>query len=98
MRDIIVQLREDFTVVIDGEVKEFKNVNAERVYSVIYERTTYLTVRTIGEIMEKVYWYENDKRIELKNSTVTDADVIIVGDEKNDDKLKKKTLYVLKMK
>ncbi len=101
VHDIKAQLRADFTVVIDGDEKEFKNVNGERVYPILYEGTTYLPVRAIGEIMEKtVYWYEDDKRIELKNnySTVTDADVIVTdvkpdeivqkNEEKNKDKNK----------
>ncbi len=89
--DIKAQLRTDFTIVIDGEEKEFKNVNGERVYPILYEGTTYLPVRAIGEIMGKtVYWYEDDKRIELKNnySTVSDADVIIT-DVKPDETIQK---------
>ncbi len=86
-RDIIdtieAQIRPDFTIAVDGEVKTFKNVNGETVYPILYDGTTYLPVRAIGELMGKtVYWYENDKRIELNTveSTVTDADVIITGD------------------
>ncbi len=34
--------------------------------------------QAIGEMMGKtVYWHENEKRIELKQTTVTDADVIV---------------------
>ena len=88
--DVIkAQLRKDFTIEIDGVEREFKNVNGETVYPILYEGTTYLPVRAIGEIMGKeVYWYEADKRIELKDktdSTVTDADVI-VSDKKKDEK------------
>ena len=86
VREIRAELRPDFTIKIDGEVKEFKNANGERVYPVLYEGTTYLPVRALGEIMGKtVYWYEDDKRIELKEekTLVTDADVIITGDADN---------------
>ena len=96
--NIKAQLRPDFVVEIDGEEKEFKNANGERVYPVLYDGTTYLPIRAIGEIMGKtVYWYENEKRIELKDekedvkTTVTDADVIVT-DEKDkhqkEDKIK----------
>ena len=86
---IKAQLRPDFVIEIDGEEKEFKNVNGERVYPVLYDGTTYLPIRAIGEIMDKkVYWYEDEKRIELRDkddknkdkTTVTDADVIITED------------------
>ncbi len=74
------ELRPDFTVKIDGEVRTFKNANGDVVYPMLYEGTTYLPVRAIGEIMGKtVYWYEDQKMVELKDSktTVTDADVIV---------------------
>lgn len=74
------ELRPDFTIVIDGQEQTFKDVNGNVVYPMLYEGTTYLPVRAIGEMMGKtVYWYEEDKRIELKDekTTVTDADVIV---------------------
>ena len=79
---IEAEIRPDFTIMVDGQEQTFRNVNGEIVYPVLYEGTTYLPVRAIGELMGKtVYWYENDKRIDLKTetSTVTDADVIIQG-------------------
>lgn len=82
--EIRAELRKDFRIVIDGEKKVFKNVNGEAVYPILYEGTTYLPVRSIGEIMGKtVYWYEEDKLIEFKDksSTVTDADVIVKSKE-----------------
>lgn len=84
VKDIKAQLRPDFTVVIDGKIQNFKNVKGEKVYPILYEGTTYLPVRAIGELMGKtVYWYEDEKRIELTDkqaATVTDADVIVPGD------------------
>lgn len=84
VKDIKAQLRPDFTVVIDGKKQNFKNVKGEKVYPILYEGTTYLPVRAIGELMGKtVYWYEDEKRIELTDkqaATVTDADVIVSGD------------------
>lgn len=74
------ELRPDFTIVIDGEEQTFKNAQGETVYPLLYDGTTYLPVRAIGNMMGKtVYWYEDEKRIELKDSssTVTDADVIV---------------------
>ena len=74
------EIRPDFTVKIDGEVRTFKNADGDVVYPMLYEGTTYLPVRAIGEIMGKtVYWYEEEKMVELKDTkpTVTDADVIV---------------------
>ncbi len=86
IRNIDAQIRADFTVEIDGEVKHFKNAQGEPVYPILYDGTTYLPVRAIGEIMGKlVIWHENEKLVELvdkKTPTVTDAD-IIVTDPKN---------------
>ncbi len=76
------ELRPDFTIVIDGQEKTFTDVNGNIVYPLLYNGTTYLPVRAIGNMMGKtVYWYEDEKRIELKGgaTTVTDADVIISG-------------------
>lgn len=88
VKDISAQLRPDFTVKIDGEEKVFKNAQGDIVYPVLYDGTTYLPIRAIGELMgKKVYWYEDDKLIELKDvkTTVTDADVIIGGSDEATD-------------
>lgn len=83
IKEIKAQLRPDFTIEIDGKEATFNNANGEKVYPILYDGTTYLPVRAIGEIMGKtVYWYEDEKRIELREATettVTDADVIISG-------------------
>ena len=91
VRTIKAEIRPDITVAVDGEVKNFTNAQGELVYPLLYEGTTYLPVRAIGNLMGKtVYWYENEKKIELKDdkTTVTDADVIVKNDEKNNADIK----------
>lgn len=86
---IEAEIRGDFTVVIDGKQQTFRDVNGNIVDPILYDGTTYLPIRAIGEIMGKtVYWYQDEKKIELVTPSeeevlVTDADVIITaGDEK----------------
>ncbi|MBR2500283.1 MAG: PepSY domain-containing protein [Clostridia bacterium] len=85
--EIKAQERKDFKVVIDGKTEVFKTAKGDIVYPILYDGTTYLPIRAIGEIMDKdVYWYEKEKRIELKDKevkapTVTDADIIVTDDK-----------------
>lgn len=96
VQSIKAELRPDFEIVIDGKKQTFKNADGDTVYPILYEGSTYLPIRAIGEIMGKtVYWYQDEKKVELKDekqSTVTDADVIVDGktDKGNKDKDKDK--------
>lgn len=96
---VSAEIRTDFVIEIDGVKQEFKNVDGEKVYPLLHDGTTYLPLRAIGEIMgKKVYWYEKDKRIEVKDeksvvSTVTDADIIYSSEQKeNKNKDNKKQI------
>ncbi len=85
---IEAELRGDFTIVIDGKTQTFRDVNGKKVDPILYDGTTYLPVRAIGELMDKtVYWYQDEKKIVLvdddDDSLVTDADVIINGSDKD---------------
>ncbi len=94
VQTIKAELRPDFEIVIDGKKQTFKNVDGDTVYPILYDGSTYLPIRAIGEIMGKtVYWYQDEKKIELKDekqSTVTDADVIVDGKTNNGNKDKDK--------
>ena len=92
---IEAELRGDFTVYVDGKKQTFRDVNGKVVDPILYEGTTYLPVRAIGELMGKtVYWYQDEKKIELvepsgEKTLVTDADVIIDGADKvKEEKIK----------
>lgn len=83
------QLRPDFTIVIDDEVSYFKSADGKYIYPILYNDSTYLPLRSIGEIIGKnVNWDESTKTITLsgkrdsyKNTTkpssakITDIDV-----------------------
>lgn len=92
---IEAELRGDFTVYVDGKKQTFRDVNGKVVDPILYEGTTYLPVRAIGELMGKtVYWYQDEKKIELvepsgEETLVTDADVIVDGADKvKEEKIK----------
>ena len=75
--DIDVQIRKDFKIVIDNKEQRFKDANGDRVYPLLYEGSTYLPLRAIGEIMDNdVIWDGDEKTVTLKDDdrTVTDAD------------------------
>ena len=60
------QTRPDFTIVIDGEETWFKSASGDSIYPILYNDTTYLPLRSIGEIMGRnVNWDEKTKTITL---------------------------------
>ena len=82
---VIIQERPDFTILIENAEKEFYSVSGERIYPMLYNGSSYLPLRSIGEIMNKeVLWDSSSKTVTLRNfinSTVTDADSFNSYDE-----------------
>ncbi len=59
-------IRPDMTIIIDGQKRNFYNVNARQVHPLYYAGSTYLPVRAIGELMGKnVDWNEATKTVTL---------------------------------
>ncbi|MGN0135509.1 PepSY domain-containing protein [Anaerotignum sp.] len=82
-KNVWVQVRNDFTIVIDGKEQTFKTSAGKRIYPLLYDGSTYLPLRAIGQIMGKdVGWDNSTKTVTLTGEgyTVTDADSF--GDEK----------------
>lgn len=77
-KDVTVQVRTDFTIVIDGVTRQFRTASGKTVYPLLYNGSTYLPLRAIGEIMDKeVAWNNSMKTVTLNRKdgyTVTDAD------------------------
>ncbi len=83
-KDVMVQEKPDFTIVIDGDQKEFKTPSGDKVNPIVYNGSTYLPLRAIGQIMGKnVAWDSAEKKVSLApaNSTVTDADSFVTEGE-----------------
>lgn len=85
-KNISVQVRKDFTIVIDGKEETFKTSAGKRIYPLLYDGSTYLPLRAIGQIMDKTVEWDNDtKTVTLTSDgfTVTDADTF--GNKKDKD-------------
>ena len=85
-KNISVQVKKDFTIVIDGKEETFKTSAGKRIYPLLYDGSTYLPLRAIGQIMDKTVEWDNDtKTVTLTSDgfTVTDADTF--GDKKDRD-------------
>lgn len=81
-QEVSVQVRKDFTIVIDGKEQIFRTSAGKAIYPLLYDGSTYLPLRAIGQIMQKeVTWDNATKTITLlsNNYTVTDADSFAVS-------------------
>ena len=48
---VSARLRPDMSIVIDGSARDFYNASGQEVHPILYDGTTYLPVRAIGELM-----------------------------------------------
>lgn len=77
---VSAELRKDFTIQVEQAVCTFRDANNTVVYPLLYQGSTYLPVRAIGELMgKKVGWQGDTKTVTLSqpdpdDSLVTDAD------------------------
>lgn len=76
-KNVWVQVRNDFTIIIDGKEQTFRTSSGKVIYPLLYDGSTYLPLRAIGQIMNKdVNWNNGTKTVTLVSEgyTVTDAD------------------------
>lgn len=70
--NVTARLRPDVTIVIDGEKSVFYNVSGRQVHPVLYNGTTYLPVRAIGELMGmNVDWNGRTKTVTIAGERTT---------------------------
>ena len=71
---ISVQMRPDYTIIIDGTARTFRDVNGKVVDPLLYDGSIYLPLRAIGELMGmNVEWDATDGTVFLSGE-VTDFD------------------------
>lgn len=79
-KKISVDIRSDFTIVVDGTTQVFQDAAGNRVYPMLYNGSTYLPLRAVGELMGKsVGWDSRTQTVTLTSPSsggnlVTDAD------------------------
>ncbi len=79
-KDVSVELRDDFTVVVDSTKRTFTDAKGQPVYPMLSAGSTYLPIRAIGELMGKdVSWDSATQTVTLSGSLVTDADTFSGG-------------------
>ena len=73
---VTAELHPDFTIVVDGTARTFRDVDGDQVYPLLYRGSTYLPLRAIGELMGKTVDWDNATKTVIMNgdSQVTDAD------------------------
>jgi len=80
------ELRSDFTIEIDGNKCLFTRADGSVALPILYNDTTYLPLRAVGEIMGKnVNWDESNKTITLSGSRAELADKTKSGTAKSKD-------------
>ena len=62
VQDITAQIRPDYIVEIDKVEQSFENANGDIVYPILYQGTTYIPLRAVGEIMNKNVFFNGDTK------------------------------------
>ena len=102
VKNVQAQLRGDIEVRVDGKLQEFKTAQGEELEPLSYKGSTYLPLRSIGELMGKeVVWNGQTKVIDLNGTAqvlpeeITDADKIVNKEDNKVDETHKQTVVAI---
>ncbi len=71
-RNITAELRPDIAVEMNGTKQTLKDANGNVISPIIYNGSTYLPVRAVGELAGMtVYWDENNQTVELTDGSTS---------------------------
>ena len=72
--NVTAQLSPNISVVVDGVYQTFYNVSGSEVHPIVYNGTTYLPLRAVGELMGKnVNWDQTSLTASLSGTRTTAA-------------------------
>lgn len=82
IQQILVELRPDITVEVDGMTRTMTDKNGKTVYPISYDGTTYLPVRALGEILgQTVEWDSATQTVILTEKVLEPAALYPTVDE-----------------
>ena len=82
IQQILVELRPDITVEVDGMTRTMTDKNGKTVYPISYDGTTYLPVRALGEILgQTVEWDSATQTVILTEKVLEPAALYPIVDE-----------------
>ena len=84
MRQVVAYVNYGINIVVDGEVKEMKDVNGNRVYPITFDGSTYVPIRGIGQLVDLGIDWDNETSSVIVD-TKTKKCGIIKGTEINTD-------------
>lgn len=71
---VTAQLSPNISIVVDGAARTFYNATGSEVYPIVYNGTTYLPIRAIGELMGKnVNWDQSSLTVSISGTRTAGA-------------------------
>lgn len=77
--EIVATLRPDVTISVDGIDRTFVDANDQAVYPIVYEGSTYLPVRAVGELMGKTVTWDGDTNTVILSGGTPSVEAVTPG-------------------